>query len=107
MNKRIFIVWGLLIALLVLGIGYIGITKKEEIKYISLKNEVKKATKEYINDNNIKVYPFKITTEKLEEKDYLKELKINNKVCAGDIVVNKKIIFYSYDIKFTCVNVEK
>lgn len=107
MSNKTIIIWILLISVLVFIIGYIGITKKDELEYINLKNKVKEITKDYIHDNNIDKFPFTITTEELEEKDYLDELKLNNKVCAGDIKVTKKFVFYKYDIKFTCVNVEK
>ena len=99
MNNKIIVVWGIIIIILVSIIYYIGITYQNEIKYISLKEEVKIAVKDYISSE-------KITTEELEEKGYLKELKLGNKLCAADIEVTKKV-FKSYDIEFTCVNVEK
>lgn len=106
MNNKIIVVWGIIIIILVSIIYYIGITYRNEIKYISLKEEVKIAVKDYICSEKITKYPFKITTEELEEKGYLKELKLDNKLCAADIEVTKKV-FKSYDIEFTCVNVEK
>lgn len=106
MNNKIIVVWGIIIIILVSIIYYIGITYQNEIKYISLKEEVKIAVKDYISSEKITKYPFKITTEELEEKGYLKELKLGNKLCAADIEVTKKV-FKSYDIEFTCVIVEK
>lgn len=107
MNKKVIALWGFIIVALVIIIFIIGITKEEELKYISLKNDIREATKEYIENNNIKDYPFTITTEELEEKDYLDELKLENKLCVADITVTKKIIFKKYNIKFTCINIEK
>ena len=106
MNNKIIVVWGIIIIILVSIIYYIGISYQNEIKYFSLKEEVKIAVKDYISSEKITKYPFKITTEELEEKGYLKELKLGNKLCAADIEVTKKV-FKSYDIEFTCVNVEK
>ena len=51
MSKRIILIWGFLIVGLVLGIYIIAITKEEEIKYISKKNELKEAVKDYITVN--------------------------------------------------------
>ncbi len=106
MNKKVIVLWGVIVFILVIAIYIIGITKKEEIKYITLKNEVKTSVKEYIKDNNIKKYPLTITTEELEEKDYIGELKLENKICAADVTVTKKFIFYKYNIKFTCINID-
>ena len=41
MNNKIIVVWGIIIIILVSIIYYIGITYQNEIKYISLKEEVK------------------------------------------------------------------
>lgn len=107
MSKRIILIWGFLIVGLVLGIYIIAITNEEEIKYISKKNELKEVVKDYIEDNKITRFPFTITTEELEEKDYLKEVKVDDKTCAVDITVNKKFIFYSYKMKFTCISTKE
>ena len=82
------------------------IFNKKKPSLDEVKEEVKIAVKDYISSEKITKYPFKITTEELEEKGYLKELKLDNKLCAADIEVTKKV-FKSYDIEFTCVNVEK
>lgn len=104
MSKKVIALWGFIVVALAAIIYIIGITKEEELKYISLKNDVREATKEYIKNNNIKDYPFTITTEELEEKDYLGELKLENKLCAADITVTKKFILKKYKIEFTCIN---
>ncbi len=49
MNNKIIVVWGIIIIILVSIIYYIGITYQNEIKYISLKEEVKIAVKDYIS----------------------------------------------------------
>ena len=107
MNNKTIVIWVSLIVLLTLGIGIIGITKQDELKYIEAKNELKKATKEYIKDNKINSFPITITSETLEEKDYIKEIKIDKNICAADITVAKKFIFNKYKIKFTCINSQK
>lgn len=106
MSNKTLVIWGSIIIFLVCVIFIIGTFYKSEIKYITLKEEVKTSTKEYINKHDV-TYPFKITTEELESLGYLDELLIDDKVCAGDISVTKKWIFKSYKIDFTCITKEK
>ena len=95
MNNKIIVVWGIIIIILVSIIYYIGITYQNEIKYISLKEEVKIAVKDYISSEKITKYPFKITTEELEEKGYLKELKLG-KISSNSLYEIKSIIKFVY-----------
>lgn len=104
MSTKTIVLWGFIIVLLIGLLYFIGIKYESEIKYINLKTEVKSSVKDYIKDNNLKV-PLTITTEELEEKYYIGELKLDDKVCAATISVDKRFIFYSYDIDFTCINV--
>lgn len=107
MSKKVIVLWSIIVVGLFLTILVIGITNKEELKYIKLKNEVKEVTKEYIKDNKINKFPVTISSEVLEEKDYLDGLKLDDKSCVCDVIVNKKLIFYTYNISFTCINTEK
>ena len=102
MSNKIIILWGFIIISLVSIITYVGVTKKEEIKFINLKNELKVKVKKYIKDNDIEL-PFEITSEKLEEEGYISPLILDNKLCAADIKVTEKFIFKNYDVKFTCI----
>ncbi len=106
MNNKVIVFWGLIIILLVLTIYYIGVKHKNELKYISLKEDVKVATNKYINDYK-KELPLEITTEELEEKGYIEELILDDKICEADIKVNKLLLWKNYEIKFTCINKEK
>ena len=56
----------------------------------------------YIKENNIKD-DFEITSEELESEGYLKEIKLDDKICAADISVKKVLIFKKYNIEFTCI----
>ena len=111
MSKRIILIWGFLIVGLVLGIYIIAITKEEEIKYISKNNNLDyKCSKK----NHCKLKKFHLIKELLNildicicDQDYLKEVKVNDKTCAVDITVNKKFIFYSYKMKFTCISTKE
>jgi len=105
MSNKLIVLWGFIIVLLVSIVYFIGIKYQDEIKYVNLKNDVKEATKKYVEDNDLEL-PLSITTEELEEKGYIGELKLNEKICAADVKISKKLLFYSFDIKFTCVNVE-
>ena len=97
MSNKIIVLWGFIIVMLVCTIYFIG------IKYENLKTEVKEATKKYVDDKDLDL-PFTITTEQLESEGYIKELRLDDKVCAADVVISKKFIFHTFDIKFTCVN---
>lgn len=105
MSNKIIVLWGFIIVILVCAIYFIGIKYENEIEYINLKTEVKEAVKKYIKDNDL-VLPITLTTEELESKGYIGELRIEEKVCAADVTVSKKFLFYSFDIDFTCVNTE-
>lgn len=102
MSNKLIIVWGSLIILLVCTLFLIGSKYKGEVKYISLKEEVKTSVKKYMKDNNLKL-PLEITSEELETLGYIKELKLEDKTCVCDIYVSKKLIFTNYDINFTCI----
>lgn len=102
MSNKIIVLWGSLIIILLTMICYIAVTKKEEIKFINLKQDLKEDVKEYIKDNDIEL-PFEITSEELEEQGYIKPIVLGNKLCAADIKVTKKFIFKKYDIDFTCI----
>ncbi len=106
MSNKLIMIWGTIIILLVGTIYFIGVKYEEELKYISLKNELKESVKEYIADKKPK-YPLKITTEELEEEGYINELKIEDKICAADIKVEKTFLFRDYNIEFTCLKVEE
>lgn len=105
MSNKLIMLWGFVIVLLVSLVYFIGIRYEDEIKYVNLKSDVKEAVKKYVEENDVSL-PFSITTETLEEEGYIDELKLNEKVCAADVIVKKKFLFYSFDIKFTCINVE-
>lgn len=105
LNNKIIVLWGFIIVMLVCAVYFIGIKYENEIKYINLKTEVKEAAKKYVDDKELDL-PFSVTTEILESEGYIGELKLDDKVCAADITVSKRFIFHTFDIKFTCVNVE-
>lgn len=106
MSNRLIVLWGFIIVSLVCIIYFIGIKYESEIKYINLKTEVKEATKKYVDDKSLSL-PFKITTEQLESEGYIGELKLDEKVCAADITIDKKFLFHTFDIKFTCINLDE
>lgn len=102
MSNKIIILWGSIIILLITILFIIGINYEKEIKYINIKQEVKESVKKYIKENNIKD-DFEITSEELESKGYLKEIKLDDKICEADISVKKVLIFKKYNIEFTCI----
>lgn len=105
MSNKVIVAWGFIIVFLVLAVYFIGIKYQNELKFVTLKNEIKKAAEKYIKDKDVSI-PVVITTETLESEGYIKELKLNEKICAADINVSKKFLFYNYDIDFLCINPE-
>ncbi len=105
MSNKIIVLWGFIIVMLVCGVYFIGIKYESEIDYINLKNDVKSAAKRYVEDKDVSL-PFTISTEKLEGEGYIGELRLDEKVCAADVTVNKRFVFHTFDISFTCVNTE-
>lgn len=103
MSSKVLALWGGLIITILVFVSYIGITKKEELKFIESKNLVKAAVKEYISKEGVNI-PLEITTKELIEKDYLNEITVDGKNCNAIIKVTKKYILYNYDIKFECIN---
>jgi len=103
MSNKIIIVWGLIIVSLVCAVYFIGIKYEEELKYVNLKNEVKESVKNYVEEKELDL-PLTVTTETLESEGFIGELKLGEKICAADVKVSKKWLFYSYDINFVCVN---
>lgn len=102
MSNKVIIVWGSIIILLITILFIIGINYEKEIKYINIKQEVKESVKKYMKDNNLKA-PLAITSEELVSLGYIKELKLDDKICAADISVKKVLIFKKYNIEFTCI----
>ena len=106
MSNKLIVLWGSVIVFLVCVIFVIGVFYKSDIKYVTLKEEVKTSTKEYINKHDI-TYPFTITSQELVSLGYLDKLEIDDKECSARVLVSKKWIFKNYKIDFTCINKEK
>lgn len=103
MSNKIIALWGFLVVFLVCTVYVIGINYKNEIEYINIKTKIKESTKEYIKKEDKKL-PLQVTSEELEEKGYIDALKLEEKTCAADISVKKTLVFYNFDIDFTCIN---
>ena len=106
MSNKIIALWGFIVVSIVAAILVIGFNYKKELEYVDMKQTIRKSVYAYMGDNDVTL-PFKISTEKLEEENYLDELKLGDRLCAADVMVDKKFIIYKYDIEFTCVDVSK
>ncbi len=104
MSNKVILVWGGLVVVIISTILLLGYKFNGEIEYVKMKQSIRNSVYNYIGDNDVK-FPLEISTEKLEEENYLEEIRIGNKLCAADVVVNKKFVIYNYDISFTCVDV--
>lgn len=108
-QKALFIVWGAIVITLVVLLTILGfmLNKKYE-PYTKLEEELKTAgekygNSEFIYNGNIKEY--KITSDELIEKDYLKELKTKDDTCTGYVIVTFKNV-YKYTPYIKCKNYE-
>lgn len=103
MSNKLLIIWSILITLLLSLILILGYNYKKQEDYILLKNNIKESVKTYIKKEKINL-PTNITTEELITKGYIKELKLKEKECNATIYVDKKYIFYKYDINIECIS---
>ena len=101
MSGKFIFLWSVIILSLIISIAYLGIKEEKHEKYKEMENTLKIAVNKYIDYENKKI-PFKITSEELIEKDYLKDLTYENHTCSAIINVNKLLFWNKYKIEFTC-----
>ncbi len=104
--KKTMIIWGIIAVILVGGLTIVGIkiTKHDkpykELEY-NLKRQAESLIGEYpslINTMN------KITIEDFTNNNYKIDLKVNNEVCDGYVMVEKRGNFYNYIPYIKCSN---
>ena len=104
MNKRIMVIWGMLVFIILATILIIGINKKDKVLF-RLERELNSSTKKYIKDNNIKVNmneSYTVQISDLIDKEYIKEDERIDKYCVQKIIVHKGLVFYEYKIYKDC-----
>ena len=107
MNKKLMIIWGMLVIIICLTLLLIGFSKKDKV-LLKLERELKTSSKKYINDNHIKIgfnesYVIKIND--LIDGNYIDDENIDE-YCIKKIIVSKGIFLYEYEINKDCSDKE-
>ncbi len=104
MNKRLMIIWGFVIFLLISTILIIGFLKKDKVLF-KLERDIRVSSKKYVKDNNIKLKYNKthvITINDLIENNYLEENENIDKYCIKTVIVSRGLLLYEYEINKDC-----
>ncbi len=113
---RISVIWGIVLVLLVTGLTAIGFLYKNKSKdYKEMENKLVNFAEKYVEAKFL--YPeenqsLRITLDDLKSNDYLEELKKDDDVCDGYVVVSHDGFVYHYKgfvkcPKYTTKNYEK
>lgn len=89
--KRIGILWGFIMFLLVGSLTFFGLVyKKKMANYNGLENKYVNDTKEYLKSHpELLEDELKITKEELKNADYLKNLSDDENKCEGYVLIQK------------------
>ena len=104
MNKKIMIIWAMVIVLICASLIFIANSKRDK-DLLKLEHDIKISSKKYINDNNIEIKysePVLININELIEKEYLNDNNSIEKYCIKRIIVSKKLFYNKYDIEKEC-----
>ena len=104
MNKKIMVLWAVVVVLLLTAIFLIGYSRKDK-DYMKLEASIRNATYLYLKNNN-QIPEFDesaiVFTEDLLNQEYLKDSKSLNKYCIKSVVFTKRLIKDKYKINMEC-----
>jgi uncharacterized protein YpmB len=106
--KRISIVWGIMVVLIVGMLTVFGFFYKSKTTiYDELEEKLVDASKKYVDANFL--YPqdkdeLKVTKEELVDNQYLDELKKDDNDCSGYVIVKLSNGVYTYKAYIKCPN---
>lgn len=114
--KRISIVWGFVLVILVASLTAVGFLYKSKASgYKDLEEELVNLAQKYVESRFL--YPedkqkIKITLDDLKDYDYIEELKKDEDVCDGYVILSYDGFAYQYKgyikcPKYTTKNYEK
>lgn len=104
-NKKLFVIWGILVVALIILLTVIGILLKMQKKdYKTLEDKLRDSAIKYV-DNQF-LYPdegdlLRITSDILIEHEFLDELKVNDDICVGYVEIYKEGV-YQYKAYLKC-----
>lgn len=104
MNKRIMVIWGMLVFIIICTLLIIGFNKKDKVLF-RLERELKVASREYVKDNKINVKfneTYVIKIDELIDKEYVRENDNLNKYCIKRVLVYKGLLLNEYTIEKEC-----
>lgn|SRR5574344_2156580 len=104
MSNKVLVLWAFIIVMLCATILVIGYNQKDKV-LMKLENDIKKASEEYILDNDI-VPKYNesatIDIDDLIDNEYLKETVALEKYCVKKVIFTKGAIFNDYEIIKEC-----
>ncbi len=81
--RRISIIWGIIMFLLIAGVTILGIVYKEESKkYKEYETKLVEKSEDYMRINNLS----KITIEELKEQNLIEQTSVAEKECTGYVL---------------------
>ena len=106
MSKKIYIIWGLFIVVLVGCFLYIALKTDDKYKeYYSLENNLAEAASIYMSENILELSDgesLKLKIEDLVKADYIDSKDTKHDKCDGYVLITKKDGKYSYKTYLTC-----
>lgn len=105
----ISIVWGLILLIIVVLLTIIGfVYKTKSSDYKELEVQLVEASKKYVDQYFL--YPedssVKIKLQEMQEENFIGELKKDNDVCDGYVIVSKKGLSFEYQGYVKCPKFE-
>ncbi len=103
MNKRIMVIWGMLVFIIIATLLIIGFNKKDKVLF-KLERELKVAAKQYVKDNKIDIKfnkNYVVNISDLINDNYIKEDNID-KYCIKSVIVYKGLLLYEYKVNKEC-----
>lgn len=108
MNNKFMLIWFIVILIIFGSILTYSVNYMKKHPFLKLEHKIKESAKNYMKDyEGIKPDKFielTITSEELQKKDYLEELKYKNKKCSGKVVVKNENNKYKYIPNIVCDN---
>ncbi len=104
MNKKLMVLWAIVIVLLLTAIFLIGYSRKDR-EYMKLEGSIRTATYSYLKNNNlVPEYDESaiVFIEDLVNEDYLKDSESLNKYCVKSIIFTKGLFKDKYKLNLEC-----
>lgn len=104
-NKKLFVVWGVLVVLIVGGLTTLGfLIEARDENYVQVEEKLLDSAKKYVDGKFL--YPtdgevLKVTKEEMIENGFLDELKYEDDTCTGYVTIKLDGV-YKYKAYIKC-----